>query len=130
MMTMVNEFSANGCSRGDVRYLLLLLSPFAPHMVEELWEMKGFAAETGKMAMQNPWPAYDESKTVDESVEMAIQINGKLRGTMRAAVGLDNDTVAAMAAENEVVVKNLDKLGGKIVKTIVVRNKLVNVIIK
>ena len=130
MMTMVNDFSANGCSKGDIRILLLLLSPFAPHMVEELWEMKGFAAETGKMAMQNPWPEYDESKTVEKRVELAIQINGKFRGTMQAEADLDNDAVAAMAAGNELVCRNVEKLGGRIVKTIVVKNKLVNVIVK
>ncbi len=130
MMTLVNTFSANGCSKGDIRALLLLLSPFAPHMVEELWEMKGFAAETGKMACQTDWPQYDESKTVDATVEMAIQINGKLRGTMHAATDLDNDAVIAQAHATEVVQRNLEKLGGKIVKTIVVKNKLVNVIIK
>ena len=130
MMTMVNEFYANGCSKGDMRYLLLLLSPFAPHIVEELWEQLGFAAETSTMACQQPWPAYDESKTVDATVEMAIQINGKLRGTMQAPADLDNDAAAALAHESEVVKRNLEKIGGKIVKTIVVRNKLVNVIIK
>ena len=130
MMTLVNTFSANGCSKGDIRALLLLLSPFAPPMVEELWEMKGFAAETGKMACQTDWHQYDESKTVDATVEMAIQINGKLRGTMHAATDLDNDAVIAQAHATEVVQRNLEKLGGKIVKTIVVKNKLVNVIIK
>ena len=130
MMTMVNEFSSNGCTRGDIRYLLLLLSPFAPHIVEELWEMKGFAKETGTMACQQPWPVYDESKTVDSTVEMAIQVNGKLRGTMQAPVDLDNDTIIAMAHDTDTVKRNLEKLGGRIVKTIVVKNKLVNVIIK
>ena len=60
LMTMVNEFAAHGCSKGDVEQLLLLLSPFAPHMVEELWENLGFAAKYGKMACQMPWPAHDE----------------------------------------------------------------------
>ena len=130
MMTLVNELYSNGCSLGDLRILLLLLSPFAPHIVEELWELNGFAAETGTMACQQPWPVYDEHKTVDATVEMAIQINGKLRGTMQAAAGLDNDAVTALAHSSEVVQRNLEKLGGRIVKTIVVPNKLVNVIIK
>ncbi len=64
LMTMVNEFYANGCTKGDMEQLLLMLSPFAPHMVEELWERLGFAAKYGKMAMPEPWPEYDESKTV------------------------------------------------------------------
>ena len=65
MMTMVNEFYANGCSKGDVEVLCLLLSPFAPHMVEEMWENMGLAAKYGKMAMQMDWPEHDYTKTVD-----------------------------------------------------------------
>ena len=86
MMTMVNEFYANGCSKGDVEMLCLLLSPFAPHMVEEMWENMGFAAKYGKMAMQMDWPEHDEAKTVDSHVEMAVQVNGKLKGTVTVPV--------------------------------------------
>mgnify|MGYP001527636374 CR=1 FL=1 len=88
MMTMVNEFYANGCSKGDVEMLCLLLSPFAPHMVEEMWENMGFAAKYGKMAMQMDWPEHDEAKTVDSHVEMAVQVNGKLKGTVTVPVDL------------------------------------------
>jgi len=130
MMTLVNTLYQNGCSKGDYRVLLLLLSPFAPHIAEELWERMGFAAATGKMACQQTWPDYDEGKTVDATVEMAIQVNGKLRGTMTTPAGLDNDAVTALAHASPVVARQLEKLGGKIVKTIVVKNKLVNVIIK
>ncbi|MBQ6986127.1 MAG: leucine--tRNA ligase, partial [Oscillibacter sp.] len=76
MMTLVNELTTNGCSRGDMRILLLLLSPFAPHIVEELWERLGFAAKSGHMACQEAWPEYDESKTVSKTVDMAVQVNG------------------------------------------------------
>ena len=65
LMTMVNEFYSNGLTKGDLEQLLLMLSPFAPHMVEEMWELTGYAAKTGKMAMQMPWPKYDEAKTHD-----------------------------------------------------------------
>ncbi len=130
MMTLVNTMYQNGCSKGDYRVLLLLLSPFAPHIAEELWERLGFAAETGKMACQQPWPQWDEAKTVDQTVEMAIQVNGKLRGTMRAPVDLDNEAVEKLAHESATVQRQLEKLGGQIRKTIVVKNKLVNVIIK
>ena len=64
LMALVNDFYANGASRGDMKALILMLSPFAPHICEELWENMGFAAQTGKMACQSPWPVYDESKTV------------------------------------------------------------------
>ena len=93
MMTMVNEFYANGCSKGDVEMLCLLLSPFAPHMVEEMWENMGFAAKYGKMAMQMDWPEHDEAKTVDSHVEMAVQVNGKLKGTVTVPVDSDEATV-------------------------------------
>ncbi len=128
LMAMVNEFYANGLSRGDYKALLLMLSPFAPHMVEELWELAGFARETGKMAMQNPWPVFDESKTVASTVEMAVQVQGKLRGTVSVPTDSDEATVVAAAKANEKVAKSLE--GMQIVKTILVKNKLVNLIVK
>ena len=128
LMTMVNEFYANGLSRGDLKTLMLMLSPFAPHMVEEMWELTGFAKETGKMAMQNPWPEHDESKTVESTVEMAVQVQGKLRGTISVALDSDEATVVAAAKANEKVAKSLE--GMQIVKTILVKNKLVNLIVK
>ena len=128
MMSMVNEFYANGCSKGDMRVLLLLLSPFAPHMVEELWEQLGFAAETGKMACQQQWPDYDESKTVDSSVEMAVQVGGKLRATVTVAVDSTQDAVVQAAMANEKIA-NLAQ-GKQLVKVIHVPNKLVNLIFK
>ena len=129
LMAMVNEFYANGLSHGDLEALLLMLSPFAPHMVEELWEQKGFAAEhDGKMAMQCDWPEYDESKTVASSVEMAVQVGGKLKGTITVPVDSDQDTVVEAAKANEKVAKAL--AGMQIVKVIHVKNKLVNLIVK
>ena len=97
LMAMVNEFYASGLTRGDLQQLMLMLSPFAPHMVEEMWELTGYAAKTGKMAMQMPWPTWDESKTVDSHVEMAVQVNGKLKGTVTVAMDSDEETVKAAA---------------------------------
>ena len=129
LMAMVNELYANGLSHGDLETLLLMLSPFAPHMVEELWEQKGFAAEhEGKMAMQCDWPVYDESKTVASSVEMAVQVGGKLKGTITVPVDSDQDTVVEAAKANEKVAKAL--AGMQIIKVIHVKNKLVNLIVK
>ena len=129
LMAMVNEFYSNGVSRGDFEALLLMLSPFAPHMVEELWEQKGFAAKhDGKMAMQCDWPVYDESKTVASSVEMAVQVGGKLKGTITVPVDSDQDTVVEAAKANEKVAKAI--AGMQIVKVIHVKNKLVNLIVK
>ena len=129
LMAMVNEFYSNGLSRGDFEALLLMLSPFAPHMVEELWEQKGFAAKyEGKMAMQCAWPEYDESKTVASSVEMAVQVSGKFKGTIIVPVDSDQDTVVEAAKASEKVAKAL--AGMQIIKVIHVKNKLVNLIVK
>ena len=129
LMAMVNEFYSNGLSRGDFEALLLMLSPFAPHMVEELWEQKGFAAKhEGKMAMQCAWPEYDESKTVASSVEMAVQVGGKFKGTIIVPVDSDQDTVVEAAKASEKVAKAI--AGMQIVKVIHVKNKLVNLIVK
>ena len=129
LMAMVNEFYSNGLSRGDFEALLLMLSPFAPHMVEELWEQKGFAAKhEGKMAMQCAWPEYDESKTVASHVEMAVQVGGKLKGTITVPVDSDQESVVEAAKANEKVAKAI--AGMQIVKVIHVKNKLVNLIVK
>ncbi len=129
LMAMVNEFYSNGVSRGDFEALLLMLSPFAPHMVEELWEQKGFAAKhDGKMAMQCDWPVYDESKTVASTAEMAVQVSGKFKGTIIVPVDSDQDTVVEAAKANEKVAKAI--AGMQIVKVIHVKNKLVNLIVK
>ena len=129
LMAMVNEFYSNGLSRGDFEALLLMLSPFAPHMVEELWEQKGFAAKyEGKMAMQCAWPEYDESKTVASSVEMAVQVGGKFKGTIIVPVDSDQNAVVEAAKASEKVAKAI--AGMQIVKVIHVKNKLVNLIVK
>ena len=128
MMALVNDFYAKGLTKGDLEQLLLLLSPFVPHIAEEMWEQLGFAAKYGKMAMQMPWPVYDAAKTVDATVEMAVQVNGKLRGTIVMPTDSEEAAVVAAAMENERVKKAVE--GMNVVKTILVKNKLVNLIVK
>ena len=128
LMAMVNDFYAKGLSKGDLEALLKMLSPFAPHMVEEMWELMGFAAKYGKMCMQMDWPVFDESKTIDATAEMAVQVNGKLKGTVIVPTDSDEQTVIAAAMELEKVKKSTE--GMSVVKTILVKNKLVNLIIK
>jgi leucyl-tRNA synthetase len=128
LMSMVNEFYANGCTKGDLKNLVLLLSPFAPHIAEEMWEQLGFAAQTGKMAMQNPWPEYDEKKMIEAMREMAVQVNGKLRATIKVPTDSDDQTVIDAALAEEKVQRQMQ--GMSLVKTIVVKNKLVNLIVK
>ena len=128
LMALVNDFYAKGLSKGDLEALLKLLSPFAPHMVEEMWELMGYAQKYGKMCMQMPWPGYDESKTIDATAEMAVQVNGKLKGTVLVPTDSDEQTVVAAAMALEKVKKSTE--GMTVVKTILVKNKLVNLIVK
>ena len=128
LMALVNAFYANGLTKGDLSMLMLMLSPFAPHMVEEMWELTGFAAKSGKMAMQMDWPAYDEAKTIDANVEMAVQVNGKLKGTVNVPVDSDEATVMEAVKAVEKVQKATE--GMAVVKTILVKNKLINLIVK
>ncbi len=128
LMTLVNEFYTRGLTRGDLEQLILMLSPFVPHMAEEMWENMGFAAKYEKMAMQMPWPVFDEAKTVDAEVEMAVQVNGKLRGTVIVPLDSSEEHVVEAAMALEKVRKATD--GMQIFKTILVKNKLVNLIAK
>ncbi len=124
LMSLVNDFYANGASRGDMKALLLMLSPFAPHMCEELWEMAGYG---GQVCLQ-PWPEYDESKTVAATAKMAVQVSGKVRANIEVpADAADADIVSAALAEPKIA-----KLaeGMELVKSIVVRGKLVSLILK
>ena len=124
MMTLVGDFQKNGCSRGDMKTLVTLLSPFAPHVAEELWEMLG---GTGFVCQQS-WPAYDESKTVADTVQMAVQVNGKVRANIVVPADADNDAIIAAAQADPKVQKFTD--GMALVKTIVVPKRLVNLIVK
>ncbi len=90
LMTMLNEFYDKGVNKAEYKTFLALLNPFAPHITEELWQQLG---ETGLLSVA-PWPAYDEAKTVESTVEMAVQVNGKLKGTIKLAA--DADKQAAM----------------------------------
>ncbi len=126
LMALVNDFYANGASRGDMKALLLMLAPFAPHMAEELWAMLGFA-DLG-MACQQSWPEYDHSKTVSATVQMAVQVGGKLRATITVALDSDEEAVLAVALADPKVEKFSE--GMELVKTILVKNKLINLIFK
>jgi leucyl-tRNA synthetase len=109
-----------------MKSLLLMLSPFAPHIVEELWEMLGFAGEG--FACQQSWPAYDESKTVAQEINMAVQVGGKVRATITVPAQADNDAIVAAALADAKVQKFTE--GKQLVKSIVVPGRLVNLIVK
>ncbi len=124
MMTLAGDFQKNGCSKGDMKTLVTMLSPFAPHVAEELWEMLGGEG----FVCQQPWPAYDESKTVADTIQMAVQVNGKVRANITVPTGADNDTIIAAAQADPKVQKFTD--GMALAKTIVVPGRLVNLIVK
>ena len=124
LMSLVNEFYEHKPSRCDIKTLLSLLSPFAPHIADELWELQGFEGR----ASASPWPDYDEEKTIDAECEIAVQIGGKLRSAVTVPVDADDDTVLSAAAADEKIKRLID--GKEIVRTIVVKNRLINIIVK
>ena len=122
MMTLVNEFyKAGKVTRKEFETLLILLNPVAPHMTEELWADLGYE---GRL-YQTAWPEFNEEKTVEAVAEIAVQINGKMRGTIKIAKDADKET--AIAAAKEAVA---DKLTGNIVKEIYVPGRIVNIVQK
>ncbi len=124
MMTLVNEFYKSKPSKGDMKVLLMLLSPFAPHVTEEMWEMLGFEGR----AMAQSWPAYDEARMVEHTKELAVQINGKLKSTVTVPTGAADEDVVAAAKADAKVARAME--GMELVKSIVVKNRLVNLILK
>ncbi len=126
LMTLVNQLGDKGCNRAELKTLLLLVSPFAPHIAEELWQQKGFEGLCSLAA----WPAYDEAKCKDAELTIAIQINGKTKGTIQAPADLGREELAAFAQADEWVQKAVARVGTSVMKVIAVPNKLVNLIVK
>ena len=124
LMALVNDFYANGASRGDMKALLLMLSPFAPHMCEELWEMAGFGGEVCLQA----WPEYDASKTVAATVQMAVQVSGKVKANIVVPAEATEEEIVAAALADAKIAKLAE--GMNLIKTVVVRGKLVSLIFK
>ena len=122
-MTMVNEFTKlKRINRAEYKTFLTLLNPFAPHMTEELNQLVGFEGEIATYE----WPTYDEAKTIDDEIEIPIQVNGKLKATVMIA--LDEEEASVKEKVHEAI---SDKLDGKsIVKEIYVKNKIYNVVVK
>mgnify|MGYP000853520946 FL=1 len=124
LMSLVNDFYANGASRGDMKALLLMLSPFAPHMCEELWEMAGYG---GQVCLQT-WPEYDESKTVAATTQMAVQVSGKVKANIVVPTDASDEAIVSAALADPKVAKLAE--GKELVKSIVVKGKLVSLIFK
>ena len=124
LMTMLNEFYDKGVNKAEYKTFLALLNPFAPHITEELWQQLG---ETGLLSVAL-WPTYDEAKTVESTVELAVQVNGKLKCTIKLAVDADKQTAIDTALAEEKVQHAIE--GKQIVKQIVVPGKIVNLVVK
>jgi leucyl-tRNA synthetase len=125
LMALVNEFNAKGkVNRAEFRTFLILLNPVSPHITEEMWTLLGYDG----MLNQQTWPAWDESKTIEEQIEIAIQINGKVKEKIMVASGLSREAVAETALANERVIALLE--GKNVVKAIGVPDKLVNIVVK
>ena len=127
MMVFVNDVYKNGsCPREYAEGFIKMLSSITPHVGEEMWQILG---HDNTIAFES-WPTYDEAKCKDSEVNIAVQVNGKMRGTVLMDADLSDEQVIANAVADEKIAKFLQKLGGNIVKTIVVKNKLVNLIVK
>jgi leucyl-tRNA synthetase len=123
LMTLVNDFYLQaGITAGDLKALLLLLSPVSPHICEEIWQRQGY----GEPLYQQPWPSYDEAYLVEDQVEIAVQINGKIRGKLFVPSDLGVQEGQESLARNEQVQKLLG--GMAIVKLFYVPGRLLNIV--
>jgi leucyl-tRNA synthetase len=124
LMIFVNEATTRGASADDMETLAILLSPFAPHLAEELWHTLGHADLVSLAA----WPHHDDALTIDDTIELVVQVNGKLRDRLSVAVDTPREEALALACGSANVAKWL--AGKTVVKEIFVPNKLVNLVVK
>lgn len=125
MMSLLNEITAKGSiTRGELKTFLILLNPFAPHITEEIWQMNNF----GGMLNEQKWPDYDESKCVETTKEIAVQVNGKLRGTVSVNADATKEQALEAAKTLEKVTSQID--GKNIIKVIYVQGRLINIVVK
>ncbi len=125
MMTLINDiYEVGSLTKDELGIFVRLLCPYAPHISEEIWEMLG----NKELCALAPWPEFDEAKTVDSTVTIAVQVNGKLRGTVSVAKDISKEDLLAVAkAEEKVAAMIADK---NIIKEIVVPGKIVNIVVK
>jgi leucyl-tRNA synthetase len=125
MMSLLNEIGNTGSiNREEYRTLLILLNPFAPHITEEIYQNMGY---TGQIAKQS-WPSYDEAKCKEDTIEIAVQVNGKIRAKLMVSADISKDDALAAAKADEKVSASMN--GKQIVKEIYVPGKLVNIVVK
>ena len=124
LMTLLNQFAEKGVNRAEFKTFITLLNPFAPHLTEELNEQMGGT----EMLVRAPWPQYDESKTQDQSIDIAVQINGKVKSIVTIPADADEQAMLDIARADEKVAAALS--GMQVVKTIVVKGKIINIVVK
>lgn len=122
MMTLVNEMTQKGCNKAELKTLTILLNPFAPHVTEEMWQVMNY----GGMVNEAKWPEYDDEKTKEISVEIVLQVMGKVRSRMTIPVDMPKDDVIAAAKQDAKIAELID--GKTIKKEIYVPGKLVNIV--
>ena len=122
MMTLVNEMTQKGCNKAELKTLTILLNPFAPHVTEEMWQVMNY----GGMVNEAKWPEYDDEKTKENSVEIVLQVMGKVRSRMTIPVDMPKDDVLAAAKQDAKIAELID--GKTIKKEIYVPGKLVNIV--
>ena len=124
-MSMTNEFyRVKHINKAEFNTFLQLLNPFAPHMTEEIYQKLG----NEKTIAETPWPTYDEAKTIENVIEIPVQVNGKLRSTIKIALDSPEVEVKELVHANTQVQNSLD--GKTIIKEIYVKNKIYNIVVK
>ncbi len=125
LMGLLNAITATGSiNRAEFKTYITLLNPFAPHITEELWSVAGFDG----MLNQSSWPAFDESKCVDSTVEIAVQVNGKIKARINVPVDISNSDAISLAKDNENVAAEIS--GKTVIKELYVPKRLVNIVVK
>ena len=126
LMSLINDITATGSvTKGELKVFTILMSPFAPHIAEEVWSQAGLGEGFVSIA---PWPEYDESKCVDSTIEIVVQVNGKVRDKIKVAADIDQEGALSQAKASEKVQSFIE--GKNIVKEIYVKGKLVNIVAK
>lgn len=126
LMTLLNKIYENGkINRAELKTLIILVNPFAPHVTEEMWANCGYGEMLAKDAK---WPSFDEAKCIDSTVEIVVQINGKIRARLSVPTDIESDKAIALAKKDEGIAAALE--GENIIKEIYVKGKLVNIVAK
>ena len=126
LMTLLNKIYENGkINRAELKTLIILVNPFAPHVTEEMWANCGYGEMLAKDAK---WPSFDEAKCIDSTVEIVVQINGKIRARLSVPTDIESDKAIALAKKDEGITAALE--GKNIIKEIYVKGKLVNIVAK